>query len=70
MATQRYSVTPHLIETILITNYAVTQSEINIAIGDKAPGVYFTELIEQGQSRKKKYGSIISCEAYNYNPTG
>src|SRR5690348_14171906 len=28
-----------------IANYALTQSEINIAIGHKAPAVYFTELL-------------------------
>ena len=41
-----------------IANYALAQSEINIAIGDKAPAVYFKELVEQCQGGKKKYGGI------------
>lgn len=41
-----------------IANYALAQSEINIAIGDKAPAVYFKELEEQCQGGKKKYGGI------------
>lgn len=41
-----------------IANYALAQSEINIAIGDKAPAVYFKELADQCQGGKKKYGSI------------
>lgn len=41
-----------------IANYALAQSEINIAIGDKAPAVYFKELMEQCQGGKKKFGGI------------
>ncbi len=41
-----------------IANYALAQSEINIAIGDKAPAVYFKELAEQCRGGKKKYGGI------------
>ncbi len=41
-----------------IANYALAQSEINIAIGDKAPAVYFKELVDQCQGGKKKYGGI------------
>ncbi len=41
-----------------IANYALAQSEINIAIGDKAPATYFKELAEQCQGGKKKYGGI------------
>lgn len=41
-----------------IANYALAQSEINIAIGDKAPAVYFKELLDQCQGGKKKYGGI------------
>ena len=37
-----------------IANYALAQSEINIAIGAKAPSVYFGELLEQCQGGKKK----------------
>ena len=41
-----------------IANYALAQSEINIAIGDKAPAVYFKDLVEQCHGGKKKYGGI------------
>jgi hypothetical protein len=41
-----------------IANYALAQSEINIAVGDKAPAVYFKELVDQCQGGKKKYGGI------------
>ncbi|MBE7523170.1 MAG: DUF262 domain-containing protein [Burkholderiales bacterium] len=41
-----------------IANFALAQSEINIAIGDKPPGKYFAELAEQVNGGKKKYGGI------------
>lgn len=41
-----------------IGNFAVAQSEINIAIGDKAPTVYFRELLEQCGGGQRKYGAI------------
>jgi len=41
-----------------IANYVVTQSEINMAIGNKAPKVYFTELIEQCNGGLVRYGAI------------
>ena len=41
-----------------IANYAITQSEINIAIGDRAPKEYFKQLQEQVNGGKKKYGGI------------
>lgn len=74
MSTQRYTVTPHPIETLLtwvksreiaipeiqrpFVWDALAQTEINIAIGDKAPTVYFKELAEQCNGGKKKYGGI------------
>jgi hypothetical protein len=36
-----------------IANFVLAQSEINIAIGDKAPEVYFRELVEQCSGGKK-----------------
>ena len=39
-----------------IANFVLAQSEINIAIGDKAPEQYFKELAEQCAGGKKKYG--------------
>jgi len=41
-----------------ISNFVIAQSEINIAIGDKSPEVYFAELAEQCAGGKKKYGGI------------
>lgn len=41
-----------------IANFVLAQSEINIAIGDKAPEKYFAELAEQCDGGKKKYGGI------------
>jgi len=41
-----------------IANFVLAQSEINIAIGDKAPDKYFAELAEQCGGGKKKYGGI------------
>jgi hypothetical protein len=41
-----------------IANFVLAQSEINIAIGDKAPERYFKELSEQCAGGKKKYGGI------------
>ena len=46
-----------------IANFVVAQTEINIAIGDKAPEKYFGELTEQCGGGKKKYGNITdTCE--------
>lgn len=41
-----------------IANFVLAQSEINIAIGDKAPADYFAELAEQCNGGAKKYGGI------------
>ena len=43
-----------------IANYAITQSEINIAIGDRSPATYFTHLNEQCNEGPLKYGGITS----------
>lgn len=45
-----------------IANYVIAQSEINIAIGAKAPEVYFAELAEQCNGGAKKYGGITDRE--------
>jgi hypothetical protein len=44
-----------------IANFVLAQSEINIAIGKKAPEVYFQELVEQCNGGKKRYGGITSA---------
>jgi hypothetical protein len=41
-----------------IANFAITQSEINIAIGRKAPETYFAELAEQVRGGPQRYGGI------------
>lgn len=41
-----------------IANYVIAQSEINIAIGAKAPLVYFDELRQQVEGKAMKYGGL------------
>jgi hypothetical protein len=41
-----------------VANYAVTQSEINMAIGKKEPGEYMRDVFAQCQCGPKRYGSI------------
>ncbi len=43
-----------------IANFALTQSEINIAISDNAPIDYFKELAEQCRGGPRKYGAITN----------
>ena len=43
-----------------IANYALMQSEINIAIGARSPAVYFAELQEQCSNGSAKYGAICN----------
>ena len=43
------------------------ESEINIAIGDLAPEVYFKELAEQCAGGKKKYGGITDVAEMRVN---
>jgi hypothetical protein len=50
-----------------IANYAVAQSEINIAIGNKEPAHYMTEMLEQCNAGKKKFGNISSIEDLKVN---
>lgn len=41
-----------------VANYALAQTEINIAIGNKEPRAYFSQLLEQCNGGKKRYGNI------------
>ena len=41
-----------------IANYVMMQSEINIAIRDNAPTVYFSKLLEHADDSKAAYGAI------------
>ncbi len=50
-----------------IANFVLAQSEINIAIGDTAPEVYFEELAEQCSGGKKKYGGITDIKEMRAN---
>lgn len=50
-----------------IANFVLAQSEINIAIGDKAPERYFAELAEQCAGGKKKYGGITDIAELRAN---
>lgn len=43
-----------------IANFVISQSEINIAIGDKAPERYFAEIAEQVNGGEKRYGGITN----------
>ncbi len=45
-----------------IANYVVTQSEINIAIGNKEPQVYFSDLLDQCHGGQKRYGNITDLD--------
>lgn len=50
-----------------IANYALTQTEINIAIGDKSPVVYFKQILEQCDGGKKKFGGITDITELRAN---
>jgi hypothetical protein len=50
-----------------IANFVLAQSEINIAIGDKAPEKYFSDLAEQCAGGKKKYGGITNLSDMKAN---
>ena len=42
-----------------VANFVLAQSEINIAIGDRAPEKYFRELGEQCRGGVERYGAIV-----------
>jgi hypothetical protein len=50
-----------------ISNFAVTQSEINIAIGNQAPKIYFAQLLDQCSGGPKKYGGITDLDELKEN---
>lgn len=50
-----------------IANFVLTQSEINIAIGQRAPIDYFKELAEQCNGGPRRYGAIIEESAMRAN---
>jgi len=50
-----------------IANFVLAQSEINIAIGDKAPETYFSDLAMQCTGGAKKYGGITELSELRAN---
>lgn len=50
-----------------IANYVMMQSEINIAIGNKSPKDYFTQLDQQCSGGKLKYGAICETDKLKEN---
>lgn len=50
-----------------IANYAVTQSEINIAIDDTPPETYFAALVEQCKKGRPEYGGITDLAELKEN---
>lgn len=50
-----------------IANLAITQSEINIAIGDRPPEKYFSELLDQANGGPIRYGGITDMETLREN---
>ena len=52
-----------------IANFVIAQSEINIAIGDTAPEIYFARLAQQVQGGQRRYGGIVERERLRENLT-
>ena len=52
-----------------IANYVYTQQEINIQIGNKAPGVYMTDVQKQCNTGELIYGGIQHINELNQNLT-
>jgi hypothetical protein len=50
-----------------IANFAITPSEINIAIGNKEPSLYLGQMLEQCRGGEKRYGSLDNEEALRLN---
>ena len=50
-----------------VANYAYTQQEINIVIGNKSPDKYIEEVLKQCETKKSKYGGITDIEELKKN---
>jgi hypothetical protein len=50
-----------------VANYVIAQSEINIAIGNKAPDIYMREVVEQCNGGARKYGGITDLDQLKAN---
>jgi hypothetical protein len=50
-----------------VPRFAIAQQEINIAISNKEPQVYFKQILDQCNGGAKKYGNIIEMEKLKEN---
>ncbi len=50
-----------------IANYVYMQQEVNIAVGNKAPDAYFSEVLEQCHGGALKYGGISTLDELHEN---
>ena len=50
-----------------IANFVITQTEINIAISDKAPEIYLSQMLEQCSGGEQRYGGITNRAALESN---
>ncbi|MFZ4826182.1 MAG: GmrSD restriction endonuclease domain-containing protein [Phototrophicaceae bacterium] len=50
-----------------VANFAVIQSEINIAIGNAEPRTYFQAILEQASGGQRKYGNISDLDDLRNN---
>lgn len=50
-----------------IANYVYMQQEVNIQVGNKAPEMYFSEVLEQCHSGELKYGAITDIHDLHEN---
>jgi len=50
-----------------IANYVYMQQEVNIQVGNKAPEVYFSEILEQCRTGEFKYGAISNKNELSKN---
>ena len=50
-----------------IANFVITQTEINIAISDKAPEIYISDIVSQCKGGLKRYGGITDQEELKRN---
>ena len=53
-----------------IANCVIAQPEINIAIGDTAPEIYFAQLSQQVDGGEKLYGGIVERDLLRENLIG
>lgn len=50
-----------------VANYAITQTEINLAISNKPPSVYFVQILQQSRGGRKYYGNIVDEQTLQEN---